>query len=82
MATFYEINRPGAVWLDFLWVEPEERGRLVATQLMELVKSKATELGCHTLLLGTNQDNAAMQAVAKRAGLAIDHIVMSGRITP
>lgn len=63
------------------WVNPDARGRGVATTALRLVTGWAfDELSLDRILLTTHPDNAASQRVAERAGFSREGVVTTGLV--
>ena len=80
-ATYYPVNDK-RLWLDVLWIEPNHRRRGVAVRLLHEVELAAQRRHLRGLLLGHDQNNAAMTALMQHAGWPVDHIVRSKEVRP
>lgn len=80
-AVFYQPEDYGKIWLDVIFVEPKFRRLGLGMSLLMKVMIAARERGLAGVSLGTGCDNSAMQALARQAGFASDHLVMTARLT-
>jgi GNAT superfamily N-acetyltransferase len=66
-ASFFPVDQ-ARCWLDFLYVDPELRGRGHGRALLERVRHVCAAQGCRRLMLGTSVDNDRVRKLARTAG--------------
>ncbi|WP_246018252.1 GNAT family N-acetyltransferase [Pelagibacterium montanilacus] len=69
--TYFYLDE-GKVWIDLVFVEREHRRLGLGSAMLEAVLARSSG---RKLMLGTYPGNAAMRALAARAGFGVDHLV-------
>ncbi len=80
-AVFYQPESYDKMWLDAIYVEPQFTRLGLGITLLVHVMRETRVRGLAGVSLGTGCDNAAMQALARKAGFTSDHLVMTARLT-
>ena len=81
-ATFFEAEH-GRVWLDLLYVRPGSRRQGYGTRLLDAVRMHcAAHGGFDEIHFGTRLENAAMRALAAKAGYVETYVDLVARIAP
>ena len=74
-ASTFLTDTPGEMKLDKLYVHPTKQAQGIGGKLINHVAARAASIGCHTLILAVNKQNAQAIAAYKKHGFRLREAV-------
>ena len=78
----YKVVAPGEYWLDYLVIDPDHRGRGLASQLLEGMESRCRDEGCESIALAVLIENQPALSFYRQYGFAEVNSRSDGKIVP
>ena len=76
----YKVVAPGKYWLDYLVIDPDHRGRGLASQLLEGMESRCRDEGCESIALAVLIENQSARSFYQQHGFAEVNSKSDGKI--